>query len=93
MVAEKPWPELPADCLNEEQMRQWLLPTVYRRLQMAQGAFLAELRPAVALFLRFQGIDYDEDEEAPVKLHRSMDTRRKHPGAHGRQPDPAHDWR
>ena len=29
---------------------------------------MAELRPAVALFVRFSGIDYDEDEEAETKL-------------------------
>ena len=30
--------------------------------------FLAELRPAAALFLRFQGPDYDGDDDAGVKL-------------------------
>jgi adenylate cyclase len=54
--------------LSEAQLRPWLLPAVYKRLQSGQAAFLTELRPAVALFLRFSGIDYDEDEDAGEKL-------------------------
>jgi adenylate cyclase len=63
-----PWPALPPDGLTEEQTRPWLLPPVYRQLQAGQAEFLAELRPAVALFLRFAGIDYDGDSAAPQKL-------------------------
>src|SRR5207344_1211654 len=33
-----------------------------------RGEFLAELRPAFPLFLRFGGIDYDDDDDAIVKL-------------------------
>ena len=65
-VPETPWPPLPPDALREEQVRPWLLPPVYERLHL--GEFLAELRPAVALFLRFGGIDYDRDEGAADKL-------------------------
>jgi hypothetical protein len=43
---------LPNDILTEEQMRPWLLPVVYERLRAGQGRFLAEIRPAVALFLK-----------------------------------------
>lgn len=67
-VPEKPWPPLPTNGLPDEQARAWLLPTVYRRLQAAQGAFLAELRSSSALFMRFGGIDYDDDPDAPRKL-------------------------
>lgn len=63
-----PWPPLPPDALSEERLRPWLLPLVYERLRTGQGEFLAELRPAVALFLRFGGIKYDADEEAGTKL-------------------------
>lgn len=66
-VPQSPWPELPEDALDEAQ-RAWLLPPVYQRIQSGQGEFLAELRPAVALFLRFRGIQYDDDEGAPEKL-------------------------
>ncbi|GIV98024.1 MAG: adenylyl cyclase [Herpetosiphonaceae bacterium] len=54
--------------LREEQVRPWLLPTVYKRLAAGQEIFLAELRPTVALFLRFTGIDYDNEEDAGGKL-------------------------
>ncbi|HEX3345178.1 MAG TPA: AAA family ATPase, partial [Polyangiaceae bacterium] len=46
------------------------LPQVYARLQAGQGDFLAELRPAVALFLRFGGLDFDGDDAAGHKLDR-----------------------
>src|SRR6266446_4382794 len=48
---------LPAQIANA-----WLLPAVYERLRTGRGEFLAELRPAFPLFLRFGGIDYDADE-------------------------------
>ncbi len=69
-VPETPWPPLAAEALSDAQIRPWLLPAVYQRLQANQGEFLAELRPAVALFLRFTGIDYDGDADAPAKLNR-----------------------
>src|SRR5919206_185851 len=61
-VAEAPWPPLPSGALPDSQVRSWLLSPVYERVHSGQGAFLAELRPTVALFLSFAGIDYDEDE-------------------------------
>jgi adenylate cyclase len=48
--------------LTPEQCREWLLPAVYEREYMGHGAFLTELRPAAALFLRFTGIDYESDQ-------------------------------
>jgi class 3 adenylate cyclase/tetratricopeptide (TPR) repeat protein len=63
-----PWPDLPPDSLTEAQLRPWLLAPVYERLRAGQGEFLAELRPAVALFLRFTGIDYDADQSAVEKF-------------------------
>jgi adenylate cyclase len=49
------------ELLDTETLRPWLLPAVYAREQAGQGAFLTEFRPAVALFLRFDGLDYDGD--------------------------------
>ncbi len=69
-VREAPWPPLPAAALDEDTVRPWLLHPVYERLKSGQGEFLAELRPAVALFLRFSGIDYDHDSAADQKLNR-----------------------
>lgn len=68
-VAPRPWSELAEDSLTEAQKRPWLLPAVYARIQSGQE-FLAELRPATALFMRFAGIDYEGDEEATSKLDR-----------------------
>jgi adenylate cyclase len=56
-----PWPTV-LQPPSAEQLRPWLLPAVYEREQSGQGAFLTEFRPAVALFLRFVGLDYDSDE-------------------------------
>lgn len=63
-----PWPVLADDAVDETEARRWLWPAVYDRLTRLQGQFLAELRPAVALFLRFGGIDNDDDPAAGSKL-------------------------
>ncbi|NTU83614.1 MAG: tetratricopeptide repeat protein, partial [Chloroflexales bacterium] len=59
--APAPWEpvELPAATL-----RPWVLPLVWERHQAGLGAFLTELRPAVALFLRFGGLDFDDEAAA-----------------------------
>ena len=67
-VSPAPWAPVRGDALSDGQVRPWLLPAVYERLSSGQGEFLAELRPAVALFLLFGGIDYDADEEAHTRL-------------------------
>ncbi len=54
--------------LPEELVRPWLLPAVYERLRAGRGEFLAELRPAIPVFVRFTGIDYDADDDAIPKL-------------------------
>ncbi|MEP7181311.1 MAG: tetratricopeptide repeat protein [Betaproteobacteria bacterium] len=56
------------DALPEESMRQWILPTVLERLRTGRGEFLAELRPAVPMFVHFGGIDYDRDDGAIERL-------------------------
>jgi predicted ATPase/class 3 adenylate cyclase len=66
-VSPAPWPPLQLEQLAPEKVRPWLLPPVYQRLRSGGGEFLAELRPAVALFLRFGGIDY-QDDDAGQKL-------------------------
>jgi predicted ATPase/class 3 adenylate cyclase len=63
------WPPLQADAISDELIRPWLLPPVYDRLMSGIGEFLTELRPTVALFLRFSGIDYDDDPDAESKLN------------------------
>ena len=54
--------------LNEAVVRQWILPAVYERLVTGRGEFLAELRAAYPMFVRFGGIDYDHDPDAAAKL-------------------------
>lgn len=67
-VLPKPWSDLPPNSIPQKEIRPWLLPAVFERLNSGGGEFLAELRPAVALFLRFAGIDYDQDPLAATKL-------------------------
>ncbi len=61
--ASSDWPELP-----EETTRQWLLPPVWDRMVTGRGEFLADLRPAVPIFVRFGGLDFDVDPGAPQVL-------------------------
>ncbi|MBK8047508.1 MAG: tetratricopeptide repeat protein [Anaerolineales bacterium] len=67
-TTKAPWPNVDLTSLPQDMIRPWLLPAVYERLQQGLGDFLAELRPTVALFLRFDGIDYDSDAQAGAKL-------------------------
>ena len=61
-------PVVEPDPLPEDLVRPWLLPAVYERLRAGRGEFLTELRPAIPVFLRFSGIDYDNDADAAGKL-------------------------
>jgi adenylate cyclase len=64
VAAEAPeWPDLP-----EETARQWLLPPVWERMAAGRGELLADLRPAVPLFVRFAGLDFERDPGAPGVL-------------------------
>lgn len=67
VVTPSPWPVLPP--LPPTMAQPWLLPPVFQRLQAGHSGFLAELRPVVAFFLKFSGIDYDGDAAAGSKLH------------------------
>jgi class 3 adenylate cyclase/tetratricopeptide (TPR) repeat protein len=71
MVDESSWPTLTGsqvETIGEMALRLWLLAPVYEQLRHGQERFLAEIRSAVALFLRFRGIEYDDDEAAGQKL-------------------------
>ena len=65
-AARPPTPATPPR-LPRAVVRRWLLPAVYDRLR-AGGEFLSELRPAVPMFVRFGGIDYDAQDAAPRLL-------------------------
>jgi len=64
-----PLPQPSAPDIPDDVARRWLLPPVFARLQQGSDEFLADLRPAVVLFLRFSGIDYDGDDDAGNKLN------------------------
>ncbi len=66
-LPESPSPEIPP--LSEEQLKPWILASVLERARAEGQMFLTELRPVVALFARFQGIDYDGDAAAGEKLN------------------------
>lgn len=68
-VPETPWRKIPEGAIPREQLKIWVLNQVYLRLTAGQGDFLAELRPAVALFMRFLGIDFENDDQAEAKLN------------------------
>jgi adenylate cyclase len=68
LIEPAPWPELRYELLTEEQVRPWLLQPIYKRLQENVGEFVTELRPAVSLFLRFTGLDFDGDPQVGKKL-------------------------
>ncbi|HEU5011335.1 MAG TPA: BREX system ATP-binding domain-containing protein, partial [Roseiflexaceae bacterium] len=63
------WPDTPEHNIPAKHAQGWLLPAVRERLRHHSAAFLAELRPVVALMLHFQGIDYDHDADAGQMLN------------------------
>jgi class 3 adenylate cyclase/tetratricopeptide (TPR) repeat protein len=67
-VADAPQPPRNAP-LPRDVVEEWILPAVYERMNSGRGEFLAELRPAFPFFVRFGGIDYDDDDDAIRKLN------------------------
>jgi class 3 adenylate cyclase/tetratricopeptide (TPR) repeat protein len=67
-VSDDPWPPIESEAIQEEEASSWVLRPVHDRLRTGQEAFLAELRPTVAFFMGFGGIDYDRDSDAPQRL-------------------------
>jgi predicted ATPase/class 3 adenylate cyclase len=67
-AAPRPGPAPPAVSLSVAQVRPWLPAAVYARLLDGQLGSFAEIRPTVALFLRFGELDYDGDPAAGRRL-------------------------
>jgi class 3 adenylate cyclase len=63
----RPWPA-PRALVDTATTRAWLWPAVYERLRQGSDQLISELRPTVALFLAFDGIDYDRDDAAGAQL-------------------------
>ena len=51
-----------------EMLHPWLIQEVFLRIVSDQGEFLTELRPAASVFVRFTGIQFEADPDAPKKL-------------------------
>jgi adenylate cyclase len=76
--ALKPLPTPPGSAplppCSAEPLRSWMLPFVLAREAAGEDLFATDLRPATALFMRFGGLDYDRDADAPAALARLLAT-------------------
>jgi len=63
-----PWPTLAPGSFQPDQLRPWLPPALWTRLA-ADSTFQIELRPAVALFVRFSGIGDDPGTAAQLDAY------------------------
>lgn len=54
--------------LPEVDASAWIHPAIAPLLRDGEARFLAELRPATALFVRFGGINFETDPDAPARL-------------------------
>ncbi|MBE0681997.1 MAG: AAA family ATPase [Anaerolineales bacterium] len=66
LAAPRPWPA--AQNLEIEVAKKWVFRPIYERIAEGELEFLTEFRLAVPMFLKFSGIDYDQDESAEKKL-------------------------
>lgn len=55
---------------NDEELRPWVLPSVFEQQRAGAQIFFTELRPVVAVFVQFFGIDLEGDTAAPSKFDR-----------------------
>ncbi|MBK7454637.1 MAG: GAF domain-containing protein [Anaerolineales bacterium] len=67
-----PWAEIGPDAIIKSRLRSWMHPTVFEKVRAGQSEMLSELRPATALFMKFGGLDYDNDPQADKKLNAFM---------------------
>ena len=61
-----PWGVVPN--LDIDVAKKWVFRPIYERIAEGEIEFLTELRLAVPMFVKFSGIDYDQDEMAGQKL-------------------------
>ena len=66
LVETDPWPDIPA--LEDHVARRWVFASVYQRLRDEEIEFLTELRQGLPMFVKFSGLDYDNDELVGEKL-------------------------
>ncbi len=65
----RPHPWLPPPELKKEQAKPWLHPFIFEHINSGHEMFMAQLRPSIALFMSFEGIDFEQDPEAGKKLN------------------------
>ena len=56
------WPPCPTRALPVEVVREWIAPDVFDRLVSGGDLFLAELRAAYPIFVRFGGFDFEHGD-------------------------------
>ncbi|QIK66202.1 AAA family ATPase [Nocardioides sp. HDW12B] len=83
VAASDPGPASAPPVLSEDLVRPWVLPPVWERMAAGRGEFLAELRPAVPVFLRFGGLDFEADDSAPERLDRFVRRTQRILATHG----------
>lgn len=59
----------PSPQIDPSLLKPWIPSMVYERETTGRELLLTELRPTTALFIRFTGIDYDNDPQAWEKLN------------------------
>ncbi|MGE5248785.1 MAG: GAF domain-containing protein [Bacteroidota bacterium] len=68
-IAPSPWPDLAPNAIPETLIQPWMHPAVFEKVRAGQSDMLSELRPATALFMKFGGLDYDNEPEAAAQLN------------------------
>lgn len=63
------WPPLHQTNVPRELIDPWILLSIRERIGSGLSEFITELRPATALFVKFEGIDFEQDCEAAEKLN------------------------
>src|SRR5688572_31163310 len=64
----RPMARITQRCHPESKAQSWLHPAVFEKVRAGKSDLLSELRPAVALFLKFSGLNYDTDPDAAARL-------------------------
>ena len=62
-------PPAPLPELTRAQIKPWFYDEIFQRLCAEDETFLTELRPVVSVFVRFMGIDFENDAGAGEKLN------------------------
>ncbi|MEX0331594.1 MAG: tetratricopeptide repeat protein [Puniceicoccaceae bacterium] len=67
-VEQEPWPNLGFLEVPPGLVDPWIISAIRNRISSGLGEFFTELRPATAMFVKFEGIDFEGDSQADKKL-------------------------